>query len=301
VAHFDPGDTIDLAGVVANAAALSGGTLTLTDNGSPVASVGLTTTGGGSFGLSPDTNGGNLLTLLPSVPDDFTSNGFSDLLWRNGNGEPFIWETTVTGGGLTNPGPSWHIKAIGDFYDNGYADILWQNTNGAAYIWEMNGTNVVGGGSLGDPGPSWHAIATGDFYDNGHSDILWQNTNGAAYIWEMNGTNVVGGGSIGNPGPHLACQGDRRFLRQRPVRHRLAERQRSGLSLGNEWDRCDRRRSVGNPGPSWHVMGTGGYNGSGQDDILFQNTNGAVAVWQVSGTHIISSASLANPGPTWHV
>jgi hypothetical protein len=59
--------------------------------------------------------------------------------------------------------------------------------------------------------------------------------------------------------------------------------------------------SVGNPGPSWQVMGTGGYNGAGQDDILFQNTNGAVAVWQVNGTHIISSASLANPRSTWHI
>jgi hypothetical protein len=48
-------------------------------------------------------------------------------------------------------------------------------------------------------------------------------------------------------------------------------------------------------------MGTGNYNGAGQDDNLFQNTNGAVATWQASGTHIISSNSLANPGLTWHV
>jgi serralysin len=61
------------------------------------------------------------------------------------------------------------------------------------------------------------------------------------------------------------------------------------------------RGSLGNPGPSWHVMGTGDYNGAGQDDIQFQNTNSAVAAWQVSGTHIIISASRANPGPTWHV
>jgi hypothetical protein len=59
--------------------------------------------------------------------------------------------------------------------------------------------------------------------------------------------------------------------------------------------------SVGNPRPSWQVMGTGDYNGAGQNDILFQNTNGAVAVWQVSGTRVIGGGSIANPGPTWHV
>jgi hypothetical protein len=48
-------------------------------------------------------------------------------------------------------------------------------------------------------------------------------------------------------------------------------------------------------------MGTVDDNGAGQNDILLQNTNGAVAVWKVSGTSIIASGSLGNPGPTWHV
>ena len=56
--------------------------------------------------------------------------------------------------------------------------------------------------------------------------------------------------------------------------------------------------SVGNPGPSWHVTGTGDYNGTGQKDILFQNSSGAVAVREVSGTSVIGSGSFGNPGPT---
>lgn len=48
-------------------------------------------------------------------------------------------------------------------------------------------------------------------------------------------------------------------------------------------------------------MGTGDYNGAGQNDILFRNSSGAVAVWEVSGTSAIGSGSLANLGPTWHV
>jgi hypothetical protein len=42
--------------------------------------------------------------------------------------------------------------------------------------------------------------------------------------------------------------------------------------------------SVINPGPSWHLMVVGDYNHDGRSDILFQNSSGAVAFWEVSGT-----------------
>jgi hypothetical protein len=49
------------------------------------------------------------------------------------------------------------------------------------------------------------------------------------------------------------------------------------------------------------VIGTGDYNGDGKSDILFQNSSGEVAIWELNGATVIASASLANPGPTWHV
>jgi hypothetical protein len=48
-------------------------------------------------------------------------------------------------------------------------------------------------------------------------------------------------------------------------------------------------------------MGTGDYNHDGRSDILWQNSNGDVVTWEMNGTSVIGSASLANPGPTWHV
>lgn len=47
-------------------------------------------------------------------------------------------------------------------------------------------------------------------------------------------------------------------------------------------------------------MGTGDYNSNGKSDILWQNSNGAVAVWEMNGTSTIAAAIIANPGPTWH-
>ena len=48
------------------------------------------------------------------------------------------------------------------------------------------------------------------------------------------------------------------------------------------------------------MIGTGDYNGDGKSDILFQNSSGEVAIWELNGTTVIASGSLGNPSPTWH-
>ena len=54
-----------------------------------------------------------------------------------------------------------------------------------------------------------------------------------------------------------------------------------------------------NPGPNWTAVGTGDFNDDGQPDILLQNMNGQVAVWETNGANVTSSALVANPGPSW--
>ena len=56
-----------------------------------------------------------------------------------------------------------------------------------------------------------------------------------------------------------------------------------------------------NPGPGWNAVGTGDFNGDGHSDILFQNTSGQVAIWEMDGTTDRSAAGpvASNPGPSW--
>ena len=83
----------------------------------------------------------------------------------------------------------------------------------------------------------------------------------------------------------------------------MAERQRPGRDLADERDNSD-QRDCGrpNPGPSWHVEGTGDFNGDGKSDILWQHDSGLPAIWTMDGTNITAGgAALPNPGHDWHL
>ncbi len=43
--------------------------------------------------------------------------------------------------------------------------------------------------------------------------------------------------------------------------------------------------SLGNPGPSWHIVGTGDFNKDGKSDILWQNDSGQAAIWLIERHH----------------
>ena len=56
------------------------------------------------------------------------------------------------------------------------------------------------------------------------------------------------------------------------------------------------------PGPTWHIKGTGNFFDDGHTDILWQNDDGSVALWDMNGVNIVGGGLVASaPGPTWHV
>ena len=47
-------------------------------------------------------------------------------------------------------------------------------------------------------------------------------------------------------------------------------------------------------------MGTGHFNGDIYSDILWQNNNGAVTIWEMNGVTVVARGKLGNPGISWH-
>ena len=58
--------------------------------------------------------------------------------------------------------------------------------------------------------------------------------------------------------------------------------------------------SAGGTASSNGLAAPSDFNGDGHSDILWQNTNGQAAIWELNGTNILSGTIVgSNPGPSW--
>jgi hypothetical protein len=241
---------------------------------------------------------------------DFDSVGApnSDLLWVNDNGALALWQSNGSNvnsfpgnenqENLPNPGAGWHVALTtptgglpgtglaNDFDGNTAADILFQHTSGLLAIWEFesaNPANPLAGAPVikqdgllnvdQNPGSTWHVAATGDIDGGGinaSAGIAFQNSvTNDIAVWE-HPTEV------------------------------------------NGQIHFDIQSNLPNPGPGWHVVGMGNTTEDGFNvgqDLVLQNDNGAIAIWQlaVTGNQVVRDGTqpngfnLGNPGSSWHV
>ena len=269
-------------------------------------------------------------------PDDFNG-GTSDILWRQSSaGALAMWlmdgptiETSATPtyqGGAVSPGASWSVAGIGDFNGNGDADILWQNTDGSLAMWLMDGSTIESSatptyqGSAVSPGSSWSVAGIGDFNGNGDADILWQNTDGSLAMWLMDGSTIESsatpsyqGGAV-SPGSSWSVagigdfngDGDADILWRNSSTGSLAMWLMDGSTIESSATPTYQGSAVSS-GSSWSVAGIGDFNGSGDADILWRNSNGALAMWLMDGSTIESSAtptydgSAVSPDSSWNI
>jgi len=263
---------------------------------------------------------------------NFNNNGslgsFGDILWRDHAGHNVLWLMNNNTAGIIAPlpavPPDWHVKAAADFdsVGSGNADILWQNDNGAVVLWQMNAHTVSAIRSLPNPGPAWHVVGDNNF-DSGSSsaDILFRNDNGSLAIWTMvddgGGVPTVAGtfAGIQNPGPtwHVVGTGDTHGLGVAGI---LWQHDNGALALWED-PALFNVPSAGSfftfttvaalpaVDASWQVKGMQDVNDDGRADIIFQNDNGAVVVWQMGGaagtTIEFTNLVNLNPGPSWHI
>jgi hypothetical protein len=209
-----------------------------------------------------------------------------------------------TGADLQSNDPTWHVKALFDQDNKGpdFSDLVWQNDNGATAIWQLQGTTVVQQNNLQQVDPSWKVIkAAGDFDGNQVADVLLQNNNGTLALWELQNTptgpQFLPGGqfNIGqNPGAtwHAVGAGDFNgdgragilLFNDDNISAAIWEMQPGGPAIGPDGAFNEQVNLPSTGSPTWKAVAVADFAGLGTADILWRNDNGAVAIWEVTGT-----------------
>jgi len=189
---------------------------------------------------------------------DFDGDGLSDILWRStDNTRVAVWrmkgEFVIEYVPAQTISSTLALRGIADLNRDGVSDVLW-SFNGAAgrlnyQAWySMSGT--LGGRSNArlatDIETTWQVAGLGDINGDGYGDLIWRNTggDGRIAIWYFAGPATQGG---------------------QPTK------------LGEGYPR--------GPVPSsWSVQGIGDFDGDWKSDVLWRDSNGQVAIWNILQT-----------------
>src|SRR5262245_37730571 len=252
------------------------------------------------------TGAANLPNLGPTwhvkAAVDFDNTPFlqADLLWQNDDGRLALWQmqgTTILHQiDLPNPGSTWRVVRANEFDLNQAADILFQNDNSQLAIWlyasTPDGPGIIENGQIKVdqiPGPGWHAVATGDFNGDGRAGILFRHDAGSTAIWESSGKFIKTGvfnqqdnlQSVATSWHVVAAadfdgDGKADILWQNES-GAAAIWLMDGTAVRID-GQCDIVGSAAN-GPTWHIVAARDMNGDLRADLLWQNDNGACALW----------------------
>ena len=204
-----------------------------------------------------------------ATPHDSYGSGTASVLWRSGsglatwnmNGASIFSSGTVTYQGQPlSPDASWSVVGTADFNADGEADVLWHQSGGPLALWQMNGATVktssyvTYNGSTIAPDASWTVAGVADFTANSEADILWRQSSGALAMWSMDGSTVMSSSIVTYNGNAIA------------------------------------------PDASWNVAGIADFNGDGYADVLWRQSSGALALWDMKGAQVMSSSIVTSNG-----
>ena len=230
---------------------------------------------------------------------------------------PVGWTVSDLGSGGSFDANNRKVK-WGPFFDNAARELSYQVTPPSAAlgtvtfdgIASFDGANIQIAGqritSREDPAPSH---TKGDFNDDDQPDILFQDDGGFLAAWFMKGSSLSSAvlllpSNVGDPHFTVAATADLNMDGQEDILFQgddgtLAAWLMQGTDLVTST-----LLTPNNPGDAnWRVAASGDMNRDGKADLIFQHTDGTLAVWYMDGTSLNSAALISptKPGADWSV
>jgi hypothetical protein len=236
--------------------------------------------------------------------NDLNDDGRPDLLFQNAaSGELTTWSMNVNQQLSSAALPqevdlNWRVAGEGDMDRDGQTDVIWHNTaTGANRVWLMNGSLLAGEAAL--PGLtaaylSWRVAGVGDFDADGIPDLVWQDdTTGTVAVWFI---SRAGDGSftlkttrtVTTIATNWKIRGVADFNRDL-IPDLVYQDTTAGwiavwfMGPGAASVRDTRYFTLnGTPqriDPNWRIVAAGDFNNDLRADIVWQHTNGWLALW----------------------
>jgi VCBS repeat protein len=200
-----------------------------------------------------------------------------------------------------------------DFYDSGTAAMLWRNGSGLA-TWQMNGSSIATSGGVTyqgqalNPDASWSVAGIADFNADGVADVLWRQNGGSLSLWQMSGSTVSAANTLTYNGSVIAPDaswsiagvGDFNADGEAAILWRGAGNSLSMWSMNGSTVTASNTvmysGSALTPDASWSVAGVGDFNGDGYTDVVWRQSSGALALWDMQGSTVTSSSAVTYQG-----
>ncbi len=245
---------------------------------------------------------------------DFTSDGFADLVARDGNGRLWLYRSDGEGNlqARTVLGASgWNsmnaIASPGDFDGDGKADIIAKDSDGSGRLWLYPGD---GEGRLGTRiligSSGWNSInavfSGGDSDNDGDTDLIARDTSGRLWFYPGNGAGrfeprELMGSSGWNSITSLHSPGDFDGDGNSDLVARTTDG-RLWMYPGTGTGRLDPRIQIGT---GWNSMSAifspGDLNGDTNPDVIARDGDGRLLLYPGNGTgRLLSPQVIGNSG-----
>jgi hypothetical protein len=196
------------------------------------------------------------------------------------------------------------LPTVADFNGDTLADLVWQNSSGTSAAWLMNGTDFLKAALFRNAGSN-KIVAAGDFNRDGQTDLVLQTETRKIALWLMNGTNFVSGvylrnGTPAGAGWNVAGAAD---FNQDGYIDLLFQNDDGRTAVwylaGTTFIQAVQLRDGVSAGAGWRVVGTADLNDDGYPDVLWQHTDGRVAVWNLVNGNFVNGTTLKTVGAGW--